>query len=97
MPRWFSGEFINRLHGQYPRKIKLFLHGHATGSEGAQTSLQEAYRPDMTLDEAATLALSTLKAVMEEKVSASNVDIAVVAPTYRLFTQAQVQEVIDRL
>lgn len=67
------------------------------GSEGAQTTLSESFRPDMTLDEACTLALSTLKAVMEEKVSATNVDIAVVAPTYRLFTQQQVQEVIERL
>ena len=68
-----------------------------SGSEGAQSTLQEQYRADMTLLEAQTLALSTLKAVMEEKVSATNVDIATVAPTYALFTQQQVQAVIDRL
>ena len=68
-----------------------------SGSEGAQSTLQEAWRADMTLLEAQTLALSTLKAVMEEKVSATNVDIATVAPTYALMTQAQVQAVIDRL
>ena len=51
----------------------------------------------MTLLEAETLALSTLKAVMEEKVTSTNVDIAIVAPKYRLFTQAEVQAVIDRL
>ena len=67
------------------------------GSEGAQSMLQEQFRKDMSLEEAATLALSTLKAVMEEKISASNVDIATVAPTYKLFSQAEVQAVIDRL
>jgi 20S proteasome subunit alpha 5 len=67
------------------------------GSEGAQAQLADAYRADMTLDEAATLALSTLKAVMEEKVSATNVDIAVVAPTFELYNQQKVQAVIDRL
>lgn len=99
-----------------------------SGSEGAQTTLQELYRADLTLKEAETLALSTLKAVMEEKarsrlresrrraagsaaralrarkgsaqrrrpassarrqVSSTNVDIALVAPKYRLFTQAR--------
>jgi CheY-like chemotaxis protein len=68
-----------------------------SGSEGAQSTLQEQFRADMSLVEAQTLALSTLKAVMEEKVSATNVDIATVAPTYTLFTQLQVQAVIDRL
>lgn len=39
-----------------------------SGSEGAQTALQEHYKDDMTLAEAEVLALSTLKQVMEEKV-----------------------------
>ncbi|OAE30541.1 hypothetical protein AXG93_977s1270 [Marchantia polymorpha subsp. ruderalis] len=38
-----------------------------SGSEGANSSLQEHYHKDMTLKEAETLALSTLKHVMEEK------------------------------
>ena len=59
--------------------------------------MQEHYRADLTLAEAETLALSTLKAVMEEKVTSTNVDIATVAPTYRIFSQAEVQAVIDRL
>jgi hypothetical protein len=41
-----------------------------SGSEGAQTALQEHYKPDMSLADAEVLALSTLKQVMEEKVSA---------------------------
>ena len=40
-----------------------------SGSEGAQTTLQEEYKPDLTLKEAEILALSTLKQVMEEKVT----------------------------
>lgn len=39
-----------------------------SGSEGAQTTLQEEYKPDVSLKEAEVLALSTLKQVMEEKV-----------------------------
>eukprot|EP00877_Chromochloris_zofingiensis_P002151 jgi/Chrzof1/11937/Cz06g15090.t1 len=68
-----------------------------SGSEGAQTALQENYKPDMSLKDAEVLALSTLKQVMEEKVTATNVDIARVAPTYHLLSQAEVEEVISRL
>jgi len=68
-----------------------------SGSEGAQTSLQEEYRKDMTLKEAETLALSTLKAVMEEKVNVTNVDMACVAPTYKKYGKEQIKEIIDRL
>ena len=39
-----------------------------SGSEGAQTTLEEEYKPDLSFEEAETLALSTLKQVMEEKV-----------------------------
>lgn len=39
-----------------------------SGSEGAQTALQEQYKPEMSLAEAEVLALGTLKQVMEEKV-----------------------------
>lgn len=39
-----------------------------SGSEGAQTALQEAYKPELSLAEAEVLALATLKQVMEEKV-----------------------------
>ncbi|DBA96533.1 TPA: Proteasome subunit alpha type-5-A, variant 2 [Trebouxia sp. C0004] len=39
-----------------------------SGSEGAQSSLQENYQKDMSLKDAEVMALSTLKEVMEEKV-----------------------------
>lgn len=39
-----------------------------SGCEGAETTLQEEYKADISLPEAELLALSTLKQVMEEKV-----------------------------
>ncbi|KAF2323678.1 hypothetical protein GH714_036586 [Hevea brasiliensis] len=68
-----------------------------SGSEGADSSLQEQYNKDLTLQEAETIALSILKQVMEEKVTPNNVDIAKVAPTYHLYTPAEVETVISRL
>lgn len=68
-----------------------------SGSEGAQTSLEESYREDMSLEEAEVLALSTLKQVMEEKVTSTNVDIARVAPTWHMYSQEEVEGVMDRL
>ena len=68
-----------------------------SGSEGAQTALQEAYRENLTLKEAEVLALSTLKQVMEEKVTSTNVDIATVAPTWHMYSSEEVEEVIARL
>ncbi|CAI9753700.1 unnamed protein product [Fraxinus pennsylvanica] len=47
-----------------------------SGSEGADSSLQEQFNKDLTLKEAETIALSILKQVMEEKVTPNNVDIA---------------------
>jgi len=81
-----SGTFVNY-------KAKAI----GSGSEGAQTALQEAYRGDMTLKEAEVLALSTLKQVMEEKVKATNVDIARIAPKWHLYSVEEVEEVISRL
>ncbi|KAJ1696736.1 Proteasome subunit alpha type [Rhynchospora pubera] len=68
-----------------------------SGSEGADTSLQEQFNKDLTLQEAETIALSILKQVMEEKVTPNNVDIAKVAPTYHLYSPAEVEAVIARL
>ncbi|KAH0453633.1 hypothetical protein IEQ34_017957 [Dendrobium chrysotoxum] len=83
-----------------------------SGSEGADSSLQEQYNKasynvlatllfflafEMTLQEAETVALSILKQVMEEKVTPNNVDIAKVAPTYHLYSPSEVEAVINRL
>lgn len=68
-----------------------------SGAEGAQTSLQEQFRKDMTLKEAEVAALSILKQVMEEKITSTNVDIARINPKYHLYSVAEVEEVIARL
>ena len=48
-----------------------------SGSEGAQTTLEEEFKPDLSFEEAEALALSTLKQVMEEKVC------SVMSPFYK--------------
>ncbi|GFQ07172.1 proteasome subunit alpha type-5 [Phtheirospermum japonicum] len=68
-----------------------------SGSEGADSSLQEQFNKDLTLKEAETIALSILKQVMEEKVTPNNVDIAKVSPTYHLYSHSEVEAVIGRL
>lgn len=77
--------------------VKYDAKAIGSGSEGAQTALQEQYRKDLTWEEAEVLALSTLKQVMEEKVSATNVDIAKVSPSYHLYTEEEVEAVIARM
>ena len=74
-----------------------------SGSEGAQTNLQEAMADGagdtMTLAAAETLAMQTLKQVMEEKISSTNVEIATVTAEngFRLFTVEEMEAVIGRL
>jgi 20S proteasome subunit alpha 5 len=48
------------------------------GSEGAQSTLQEKYRGDMTLRDAEDLALEVLKQVMEDKLNNLNVEMGIV-------------------
>merc|ERR1711988_787310 len=56
-----------------------------SASEGAQSQLQEEYNKSMTLEEAETLAMKVLKAVMEEKLTSTNVEIAAVSAATRKF------------
>lgn len=70
------------------------------GSEGAQTALQEAYSSSMTLEEAETLALRTLKQVMEEKLDGTNVEIAAVTTKdkrFKIYDSDKLKECIARL
>jgi 20S proteasome subunit alpha 5 len=66
-----------------------------SGAEGAQTSLQESYHAGMTLAEAETLAIATLKEVMEEKLDHTNVEVASV--TKEAGFKAYGKEDIDRV
>eukprot|EP01134_Creolimax_fragrantissima_P003450 CFRG3450T1 len=70
-----------------------------SASEGAQTSLQDTYHKTMTIKEAETLGLGTLKQVMEEKVTATNVEVAIVTKDkgYQVYTPAQVEAIIETL
>lgn len=69
-----------------------------SGSEGAQTNLQESYSESLTLLEAETLAVQTLKQVMEEKISKDNVEVAsVTAAGYKVYDAAMLQTIIERL
>ncbi|KAJ3158583.1 proteasome component pup2 [Geranomyces michiganensis] len=79
-----------------------------SGSEGAQSELQEQYHKSLTLEEAKVLSLKVLKQVMEEKLSSTNVQIAVVVPITDDFTnkkkggfsflsETECQAVIDQL
>jgi 20S proteasome subunit alpha 5 len=70
------------------------------GSEGAQTTLQEQYNKSMSLKEAETLALSTLKQVMEEKVDSLNVEIGAVTietGKFRIYSKKELESIIARL
>jgi 20S proteasome subunit alpha 5 len=70
------------------------------GSEGAQTALQESYASSMTLEEAETLALRTLKQVMEEKLDGTNVEVASVTTKsgrFRIYAADELKRCIARL
>lgn len=70
------------------------------GSEGAQTALQEAYALAMTLEEAETLALRTLKQVMEEKLDVTNVELATVTVAegkFKIYEHEKLKNCISRL
>jgi 20S proteasome subunit alpha 5 len=68
-------------------------------SEGAQPNLEESYSETMTLQEAEELALSTLKQVMEEKISQDNIELARVTPEkgFHIATTEEVAAVLERL
>lgn len=67
-----------------------------SGSEGAQSALQEDYHSSLTLEEAAKLSLTILKQVMEEKLASSNVEVAIVtaAEGYQLYTKDQIEAIV---
>jgi len=70
-----------------------------SGSDAAQTALQDAYHKSMSLSEAYTLALKVLKQVMEEKVDENNVQLAQVTPDgkgakFEILSEAALKEII---
>jgi len=75
-----------------------------SGSEGAQSELQDKYKKDMSLRDAELLALRVLKQVMEEKLDEHNVQLAVVTPRtsrdgrqsgqFRILAEAELKELV---
>lgn len=70
-----------------------------SGSEVAQNQLQEEYKKDMEFGVAERLAVKILKQVMEEKLSATNIQIATVtkANGFKTYTVEEVQAIISQL
>lgn len=70
-----------------------------SGSEGAQAELQNQYHKSLTLADAETLVLKTLKQVMEEKLDEKNVQLASVTKEkgFRLYTDEEMASVVGRL
>jgi 20S proteasome subunit alpha 5 len=70
-----------------------------SGSEGAQQSLNEIYRKSMKLDEASIEALKILKQVMEEKLTSTNIEMAIVTPEalFHMLTKEEMERLIQKL
>lgn len=70
-----------------------------SGCEGAQQALQEAYHKSMKLAEATKCVLTILKQVMEEKLSATNVEVATITPVagYHMFSKDEVELAIKEV
>jgi 20S proteasome subunit alpha 5 len=69
-----------------------------SGSEGAQTQLTDEYSDNMTLDEAKLLAVTSLKAVMEEKLSDVNIEVALITQAgYTSLKGDALKELVDRI
>ncbi|KAL1708136.1 nucleophile aminohydrolase [Schizophyllum commune] len=68
-----------------------------SGSEAAQSELQDKWHKQMTLQEARILTLRVLKQVMEEKLDQNNVQVAQVTPEkgFEILDNAALQAVID--
>lgn len=68
------------------------------GSEGAQSTLQDKYREEITLQGAEDLAFEVLKQVMEEKVSNQNVEMAsITSQGFHQYSAAELDVVIARI
>ncbi|XP_038061402.1 proteasome subunit alpha type-5-like [Patiria miniata] len=70
-----------------------------SGSEGAQSQLQETYHKSMTLKEACKEALVILKQVMEEKLSSTNVEMATVTreKKFVMFTKEEIEAIVAEM
>lgn len=70
-----------------------------SGSEGAQQSLQEVYHKSMKLEEGCLEALKILKQVMEEKLTSTNIEMAVVTreKLFHMLSKEEMEPFIQKL
>jgi len=70
-----------------------------SGSEAAQSELQDKYHSQMTLVEAQLLTLRVLKQVMEEKLDQHNVQLAQITGKggFEILSETNLQSVIDQM
>ncbi|OCH90564.1 proteasome subunit alpha type 5 [Obba rivulosa] len=70
-----------------------------SGSEAAQSELQDKWHSQMTLREAHLLTLRVLKQVMEEKLDQHNVQLAQVTPSkgFEILDEVKLKEIIDAM
>ena len=64
-----------------------------SAAEGAQILLQEQFHDNLTTDAGVKLALSVLKQVMEDKISATNVQVCTISSEVRKFTTLSSEQV----
>jgi len=70
-----------------------------SGSEGAQQNLQEQFTKDVTLLEAQKMALTILRQVMEEQLSSTNIEVALVTKenNFHMLAKEEVQTLINQI
>lgn len=70
-----------------------------SGSEGAQSQLQEVFHKSLTLKEACKESLVVLKQVMEEKLSSTNVEVATITPQnkFQMFSKENIEAIIAEM
>eukprot|EP00118_Oscarella_pearsei_P025253 m.307837 g.307837 ORF g.307837 m.307837 type:complete len:242 (+) comp42904_c0_seq1:28-753(+) len=70
-----------------------------SGSEGAQSTLEEIYDKNASLDDACKAAMTILKQVMEEKLTSSNIEMATLTSTkkYHFWEKEELEDLIKKL
>merc|ERR1712151_1284028 len=75
-----------------------------SAQEGATNLLQEQYNKDMSLADAEILALTTLRQVMEEKLTKINIEVSIVKVEkdpkdvkFRMYSTDELESIIGRL
>lgn len=70
-----------------------------SASDEAQSQLQEEYRRDLGLEEAEMMAIKLLKKVMEDKMDATNAQVAIVTREggFHVYSEAELAERLAKL